>query len=91
MMVQTEDVSDVIRVVYPRVGLVLEFDHSGTHSKQKVDGLSVQTMSKGFGGAQYLKRDTKMTLGCLGPFPVMMLVDGVMTDVKLKVGEIQVF
>jgi hypothetical protein len=91
MMVQTEDVSDAIRVVYPWVRLVLEFDHSGTHSKQKIDGLNVQTISKCFGGTQSLKRDTKMTLGCLGPFPVMRLVDGVMTDVKLKVGEIQVF
>jgi len=48
-------------------------------------------MSKGFGGAQSLKRDTKMTLGCLGPFPVVRLIDGVATDVKLKVGDIQVF
>lgn len=91
MMVQTEDVSDVIRVVYPWVRLVLEFDHSGTHSKQKSNGLNVQTMSKGFGGAQSMKRDTKMTQACLGPFPVIRLVDGVMTDVKLKVGDTQVF
>ena len=70
---------------------MLGFDHSGTHSKRKLDGLNVQTMSKGFGGAQSQKRDTKMTPGCLGPFPVIRLIDGVATDVKLKVGDIQVF
>jgi hypothetical protein len=89
MMVQTEDVTDVLRALYPWVNVCGEFDHSGVHAIQKKDALNASKMSAGYGGSQTLKRSTVMTAGCLGPFPAVKVVDGVEHDVKLKVGETQ--
>ena len=46
-------------------------------------------MSSGFGGAPTLKRPSVLTAGCLGPFCAIRVVGGVLTDVKLKVGDVQ--
>jgi hypothetical protein len=89
MMVQSEDVADVVRALFPWVNLCGEFDHSGVHGIQKKDALNVKKMSAGYGGAQTLKRPTVMTAGCLGPFPAFKVVDGVEHNVKLKVGDTQ--
>ena len=89
MMVQTEDVVDVIRALYPWLGIGAEFDQSGVHATMKKDALNVNKMNEKFGGKQTLKRPTVMTAGCLGPFPALRIVDGVQCDVKIKVGDTQ--
>ena len=46
-------------------------------------------MSSGFGGAQARKQLTTMATGCLQSYPATRLINGDLTDVKLKEGEIQ--
>jgi hypothetical protein len=89
MMVQTEDMVDCMRALFPWLKIIFEFDWSGVHGVMKKDALKVDKMSARFGGAQTLKRPTTMTTGCLGPFPAMRMVNGELTDVKLKVGDVQ--
>ena len=47
-------------------------------------------MNEKFGGVQSHNHSSAMTEGCLGPYPAVRNVGGVLFDVKLKVGDVQV-
>ena len=65
--VQAEDYHDACMALWPNFTHIHEYDHSGVHSKKKVDGLDVSEMNADFGGAQTIKHDSVMIEGCLGP------------------------
>jgi hypothetical protein len=46
-------------------------------------------MNEKFGGVQSHNHSSAMTEGCLGPYPAVRNVGGVLFAVKLKVGEVQ--
>lgn len=58
MSLQLEDVVDCLQVLYPEFDLVVLFDHSQGHARKRNQALSAQHMSKSYGGAQPLIRDT---------------------------------
>jgi hypothetical protein len=58
MVIQLEDCVDVLQVLYPQYDFLFLFDHSCGHDKQREDGLNVDKMTKGYGGAQKKLRDT---------------------------------
>ncbi len=66
--VQAEDYHDACKTLWPDFTHVHEYDHSGVHSKKKVDGLDVAEMNADFGGVKTIKRDSVITAGCLGHF-----------------------
>jgi hypothetical protein len=70
MVLQMEDCVDVMKVLYPNVDLLLLFDHSCGHDRQREDGLNVENMSKGYGGKQSRLHPSliKQVDGYLGPY-----------------------
>jgi len=76
MMVQAEDYSDCLKVLYPWCRFLDEYDNSRSHAVKKPDGLDASRMAKGFGGAQTPKRDSVMMAGCLGPHPAVVIRGG---------------
>ena len=51
-MLQLEDCTDCLQLLYPQFDLLFLFDHSCRHDRQKEDRLNVENMNKEFGGAQ---------------------------------------
>jgi hypothetical protein len=70
MVLQREDCIDVMKVFHPEVDVLLLFDHSCSHDRQREDGLNVENMSKGYGGKQSKLRPSiiKQADGYLGLF-----------------------
>ena len=95
MVQQTIDYMDAAEVLYPGHQIHFQFDWSSGHSKRSDDGLCVGNMNWGYGGKQTALRDTKLTAGCIGPFPTTVTVqtaDGPQTmDYGLQVGDTQSF
>ena len=78
MSLQFEDVVDCLQVLYPDYDLVFMFDHSQGHARKRHGALSAQNMSKNYGGAQAMMRDTTVTAeeGFLGPhLPLLQVGD----------------
>ena len=69
MSLQLEDVVDCLQVLYPKFDLVFLFDHSQGHARRRDNALSAQHMSKSYGGAQPMMRETTILAeeGFLGP------------------------
>ena len=68
MALQFEDVVDCLKVLYPQFDIVFLFDHSQGHARKKEGALDAKPMSRNFGGAQPVMRDTtiKTVEGFLG-------------------------
>ena len=60
MSIQFEDCIDCIKVLYPNYDYMFLFDHLCGHDKKRPDGLSVNGMTKGFGGGQVEMKRSKM-------------------------------
>ncbi|KAI2509731.1 hypothetical protein MHU86_4713 [Fragilaria crotonensis] len=78
LSLQLEDVVDCLQVLYPEFDLVFLFDHSQGHARKRDQALSAQHMSKSYGGAQPLMRDTTIMAeeGYLGPhLPELRVAD----------------
>ncbi|KAI2497747.1 hypothetical protein MHU86_16742 [Fragilaria crotonensis] len=69
MSVQLEDVVDCLRVLYPEYDIVFLFDHSQGHARKRPGALNTIQMSRTYGGAQAIIRDTTILHeeGFLGP------------------------
>ncbi len=70
MVLQLEDCTDCLTVLYPEYDFLFLLDQSCGHDRQKEDGLNVEQMNKTFGGNQPKMRETKIkeTKGYLGPY-----------------------
>ena len=70
MVLQLEDCTDCLAVLYPEYDFLFLLDHSCGHDRQREDGLNVEQMNKAFGGNQPKMRETKIkeTKGYLGPY-----------------------
>ena len=66
---QCIDFMDVLEIIYPRMQILLEVDHSSGHLKEQSDGLMVNAMGMRWGGKTVPKRDSVMEDGCLGSNP----------------------
>jgi hypothetical protein len=62
MSLQFEDVVDCVQVLYPENDLLFLFDHSQGHARKRNGVLSAIHMSRTYGGAQPIMRDTKKIL-----------------------------
>ena len=80
MSLQFEDVVDCLMVLYPEFEFVFLFDHSQGHARKRNGALNAFQMSKTFGGAQPVMRDTTILsdTGFLGPH-----------SPRLNVGDVQ--
>ena len=58
MSLQFEDVVDCLQVLYPEFDVVFLFDHSQGHAHKRPGALNAFQMSKTYGGAQAVMRDT---------------------------------
>ena len=58
MSLQFEDVVDCLQVLYPEYDLIFYFDHSQGHARKRSGALSAAQMSRTYGGAQPVMRDT---------------------------------
>jgi hypothetical protein len=58
MSLQFEDVVDCLQVLYPEFDVVFLFDHSQGHARKRPGALNAFQMSKTYGGAQAVMRDT---------------------------------
>jgi hypothetical protein len=58
MSLQFEDVVDCLQVIYPEFDVVFLFDHSQGHARKRPGALNAFQMSKTYGGAQAVMRDT---------------------------------
>jgi hypothetical protein len=58
MSLQFEDVVDCVQVLYPEYDFVFLFDHSQGHARKRNGALSAIHMSRTYGGAQPIMRDT---------------------------------
>jgi hypothetical protein len=69
MSVQLEDVVDCLEVLYPEYKIVFLFDHSQGHARKRNGALNAMQMSRTYGGAQPIMRDTTImnAEGFLGP------------------------
>jgi hypothetical protein len=54
MVLQMEDCIDVLKVLYPSYDVLLLFDHSCGHDRQRDDGLNVENMSKGWNVTNFM-------------------------------------
>jgi hypothetical protein len=71
---QTEDVVDCLQALYPDHDLLMLFDHSSGHAKNRKNGLRVQDMNMKHGGkATKTMRESKITINCLGPYAKTVL------------------
>ena len=62
MAIQFEDCVDCLRVSYPHFDFAFFFDHSQRHAKKLTNGLDVNTMDRGYGGAQQRMRESNLTM-----------------------------
>ena len=60
MSLQFEDVVDCLQILYPEFELLFLFDHSQGHARKRDGALSAIHMSRTYGGAQAVMRDTKI-------------------------------
>jgi hypothetical protein len=69
MSLQFEDVVDCLLVLYPDFDFVFLFDHSQGHGRKRDGALNAMHMSRTYGGAQPIMRDSIITKteGFLGP------------------------
>jgi hypothetical protein len=69
MALQFEDVVDCLIVLYPEFEFIFLFDHSQGHARKRNGALNALHMSKNYGGAQPVMRDTTILsdIGYLGP------------------------
>jgi hypothetical protein len=69
MALQFEDVVDCLTVLYPEFEFIFLFDHSQGHARKQNGALNALHMSKNYGGAQPVMRDTTIMsdTGYLGP------------------------
>jgi hypothetical protein len=59
MSVQLEDVVDCLRILYPEYEVMFLFDHSQQgHARKRNGALNAIQMSRTYGGAQAIVRDT---------------------------------
>ena len=58
MSLQFEDIVDCLQVLYPEYDFVFLFDRSQGHACKRNGALSVVNMSRNYGGAQPVMRDT---------------------------------
>ena len=73
-----EDVIDCLPALYPAFEFVFLFDHSQRHARKRKGALNALHMSKNYGGAQTVMRDTTILseTGFLGPHsPVLSVGD----------------
>ncbi len=78
MSLQLEDVVNCLQVLYPEFDLVFLFDHIQGPARKRDHALSAQHMSKSYGGAQPVMRDTTIMAeeGYLGPhLPELCVAD----------------
>jgi hypothetical protein len=70
MVLQLEDCTDCLAVLYPEYDFLFLLDHSCGHDRQRKDGLNSEQMNKAFGGNQPKMRETKIkeAKGYLGPY-----------------------
>jgi hypothetical protein len=67
MILQTEDCIDCLNVIFEsRYDFAFLFDHSSGHAKKRTGGLSVTSMTKGFGGEMLRNTQIKQHDGYLG-------------------------
>ena len=83
MSVQLKDVVDCLQVLYPDYDIVFLFDHSQGHARKRNGALNATQMSRSYGGAQAIIRDTTIldADGFLGPH----------LPCSLNIGDIQSF
>ena len=89
MSVQLEDVVDCLRVLYPEYDIVFLFDHSQGHARKRNGALNTIQMSRAYGGAQAIIRDTTIldADGFLGPFLPCFLNIGNVQSFVFKPGD----
>jgi hypothetical protein len=63
MSLQFEDVVDCLQVLHPHFDFVFLFDHSQGHARKRDGALNALNMSKTYGGAQPIMRDTTIIEG----------------------------
>ena len=92
MVLQLEDCIDCLKLLYPHYDYLFLFDHSCGHDRQREDGLSIEKMSKSYGGTQKRLRDTKIKqqVGYLGPYSPSLNV-GDVQSMWFKPGDIGPF
>jgi hypothetical protein len=67
MILQTEDCIDCLNVIFKsRYDFAFLFDHSSEHAKKRTGGLSVTSMTKGFGGEMLRNTQIEQHDGFLG-------------------------
>jgi len=66
MKIQTEDLIDVLKVIFPSYDFLLLFDQSSGHTKKREDGLNVGNMNRDYGGRVPVMRQTLVNADCLG-------------------------
>jgi len=59
----------LFKILFPHYDFIFLFDHSQGHSMKQVGSLQASCVSLKFGGRQPHLQDTKITAGCLRPFP----------------------
>jgi hypothetical protein len=70
MVLQLEDCTDCLKVLYPEHEFLFLLDHSCGHDRQRDDGLNVENMNKSYGGNKPKMRETTIQCekGYLGPY-----------------------
>jgi len=73
--IQLKDVVDCLVVLFPEIDFVFLFNQSSGHRKHQKDGLSVNHMKRGWGGACPIMHPTLIAKpACLGPYPKTLVV-----------------
>jgi len=74
MAIQTEDMADCLRVLYPEFDHLGLFDHSQGHDKKREGALDANAMNVNFGGKQPIMRDTVVQLTDLGQYNPLLTI-----------------
>jgi hypothetical protein len=74
MALQTEDVVDCIKLLYPHHDILLVFDQSSGHARKRHDSLNVVGLNGNWGGKQKIMRDSIIVEGCLGPYDALLTI-----------------
>ena len=69
MAIQTENLCDCLKELYPDFHFVFLFDHSSGHSKLQDDGLKASNLGVDYGGVQKHIRDSVICQDCIGNEP----------------------
>ncbi|KAI2511392.1 hypothetical protein MHU86_3003 [Fragilaria crotonensis] len=88
MSLQFEDVVDCLMVLYPEFKFIFLFDHSQGHARKRNGALNAFHMSKNYGGAQMVMRDSTILKedGFLGPHSPQLRV-GDTQSLVFKIGD----